>query len=304
MLSKAIFKAGLYKIPSLNNKKTSIILKRNIFFESLPSITQIIQNSLIDFHNSTGLPWWSTFSVTTILVRISLFPLVRLQINNSTKLNHAMPEIFKIYNFYIGSLKTIQNDTQRRQLLKLFYEQCRDSFKNQNVSLSAQLLYPIFNITILITFIISLRGLIVSPISHELAVGGMSWFLDLTDKDITYTLPFLAVMSSYTALSYSFYNTTNKFGLIISDTLHCILLICLPFYIELPCSIYCYWIPSSLYSILQTKIVRTEYFQKLFTIDVMKPPLTNNNGTQIQQSQDTIELQDNQSQNNENIEKK
>lgn len=52
-----------------------------------------IQEALQVVHATTGLPWWATIGVTTVGVKISLFPVSLLQYRHMDRLRMAWPEI-------------------------------------------------------------------------------------------------------------------------------------------------------------------------------------------------------------------
>ena len=60
---------------------------------SLPSITAWIQDCLIALKSGSGMGWVGTFAFSTVLVRASLLPLVRLQVLESRKLAKATLEL-------------------------------------------------------------------------------------------------------------------------------------------------------------------------------------------------------------------
>jgi membrane protein insertase Oxa1/YidC/SpoIIIJ len=251
---------------------------RKISFEvlsSAPNLIQLIQTSLVSYQDATGLPWWLTFATSTALFRVTVFPLVRLQIVNMTELAKAFPDIRLLYGLFMQRrrLSDRLSLNESYQLLAVFMKGSRASLIVHNFSLFKFFLYPSVNIAAFVTFLYSLRNMVYSKTNDALTDGGISWFLDLTDKDPTFILPLTAVYLSYSGLLYSFSGNRSPIVRIMQDALQCLLLLGIPFYLQLPCGVFCYWIPSSIMSILQTKLLRTPYFQKLFRIPApQKPP--------------------------------
>lgn len=244
---------------------------RKLSFESLavaPNFIQFIQSSLVNYQEFTGLPWWLAFATSTTLFRMAIFPLVRLQILNMTELAKAFSDIRLLYNLFMQRrrLSDRLSINESYQLFYVFMKGTRAALIVHNFSLFKFFLYPSVNIAAFVTFLYSLRNMVYSKTTDALSEGGISWFMDLTDKDPTFILPLTAVYLSYSGLLYSFYGNNSPIVKVIQDVLQCLLLLGIPFYLQLPCGIFCYWIPSSLISIVQTKMLRTPYFQKLLGI--------------------------------------
>lgn len=63
-----------------------------------------IQEALQVVHTTTGLPWWATIGITTIGVKISLFPVSLLQYRHMDRLRMAWPEIQMLRKHLNGTL--------------------------------------------------------------------------------------------------------------------------------------------------------------------------------------------------------
>jgi len=131
--------------------------------------------------------------------------------------------------------------------------------------------YPAANISIFLTFIISIREMIKNDTNlvYGFQEGGLLWFTDLTMKDGTFILPFLAITLSYTALDIAFSNSKGNFFIYTKDFCQCITLLSIPLVIQLPSGIFFYWIPSSMFAITQSLLLREPAFQKLMNIPVI-----------------------------------
>ena len=57
--------------------------KRFLFTSAIPDFIQAYVSGL---HDVTGTPWWATIALSTVFVRVSLFPLVRYQYIHLDKL--------------------------------------------------------------------------------------------------------------------------------------------------------------------------------------------------------------------------
>ena len=59
---------------------------------SLPSATGWVQDGLLSMKDASDMSWCGTFAMSTLLVRASLLPFVRLQMLENRKLAKALPE--------------------------------------------------------------------------------------------------------------------------------------------------------------------------------------------------------------------
>jgi YidC/Oxa1 family membrane protein insertase len=65
----------------------------------------------------------------------------------------------------------------------------------------------------------------------------------------------------------------GKLILYIKDILQSILIFSIPLVIPLPAGIFCYWIPSGMFSISQTLLLRNPAFRKFLKLPLpVKPP--------------------------------
>ena len=253
----------------------NIVIKRKIITDTIPSIFEIIQSSLFSIKTMGQLPWWTTFALSTIIVRTSMFPLVRSQLIYTKKITNAIPEISFLYQLLNKRLQgiSIQQTEERLKIINVFIKGVSASLKLHDFSILKMLSYPAANISIFLTFIISIREMIKNDINFKYGFddGGLLWFMDLTMKDNTFILPFLAITLSYTALDIAFSNGKGKFFIYTKDFCQCITLLSIPFVIQLPSGIFFYWIPSSMFAITQSLLLRNPNFQKLINIPSTKP---------------------------------
>ena len=247
----------------------------------LPSITGCIQSALIALQASTGLPWWATFAVSTVFVRVGMFPLVYLQILASRKLGAAIPEqnfLFQLLRERMRGI-TAGQASERFRILAIYFKGVRACFQLHNVSPLQIISSPLTNMAVFIAFVYSLRGMIVGDNQLNLQEGGFIWFTDMTLRDTTFLLPLTAIGVSYGALELAFKSGGGtvggaaRFTLLIKDTFQSFLLLSMPFVVPLPAGIFAYWIPSSICGILQTLMLRSPRVQHLLRI---APPMPAN----------------------------
>jgi YidC/Oxa1 family membrane protein insertase len=242
------------------------ITKRNII--------SFVQQSLSEFHTFTGLPWWATISASTVLVKTALVPLVRLQILASQRLGKAMPEINDLKSLLKKSLspKSANTTAEKMEAIRSFFVGSQAVLSLHNASITPLLAYPIMNISLFLTYIVSIRGMFENDTTGALATGGMYWFKDLIALDDTMILPFTAISATYLAIEFSFRGGAGPAMLTWKDGFQCVLLLAAPITTSLPAGVFCYWIPSSLYGIAQNYVMKHPVGMKMLRIPI--PPST------------------------------
>lgn len=235
-----------------------------------------------------GLPWWATFACSTAILRLSLLPLTKYQLLATRNLAKSMPEVNFLAQLLRERVKGLRGSSSEKtqellSTIAVFRKGVRASFKLNDVSLKRIFALPIVNIGCFATFVYSVRDILTGGCALPttgLDVGGIGWFLDLTVKDSTLALPLLAIASSYTAVDVAFSrigpqgaNTGNmKLVLLFKDMLQTCLILSVPMIHTLPSGVFCYWIPSSLCSMLQTIAIRTPTGQAILGIPPLPPP--------------------------------
>lgn len=248
---------------------------RGIITEALPSVPELIQSSIFALHNFTGAPWWATIGISTILARSSLVPFVRLQVIASKKLSMAMPEMNYLYQLLLRRLGAVKKTdaSERLRIISVFFKGVNACLKIYNVPKRELIGYPIINITVFMTFVYSVRDLLLKTEDYDLIDGGMMWFVDLASKDATFALPFTALALSYLALELGFGQTnSSKLGMFLKDLGQSVVVLSVPLVTQLPAGVFCYWIPSSLFAIAQSQLLKGPYAQKIFNFPEIQPP--------------------------------
>ena len=244
--------------------------------------TMWIQAGLQQIQISTGLPWWATFASSTALVRVGLFPLVRRQHLASRQLAGAMPELNFLYQLLLRRLSGLNplQVGERLRILSIFLKGVNACLSLHSASVVTVFVYPLANMAVFVTFVYSLRGMISSDQRPELQEGGFAWFTDLTQKDTSFLLPFLAIGVSYTALENALLagatgGNQARFVVLVKDIFQTLLIVSIPVVSTLPAGVFFYWIPSSLCGIAQTYLMRSPLFLKLVRIPPLpSPPIT------------------------------
>jgi len=209
-----------------------------------------------------------------------MFPLVYRQILASRTLAGAVPELNFLFQLLRQRLRTIpvRHTAEQLRVVTIFFKGVGACVKLHGVSPLQIISSPLANMAVFVTFVYSLRGLIVGGGADlGLTTGGMLWFQDLALKDGTFLLPLTALTVSYSAIELAFRTPAvggaARFTLLLKDAFQSLLLVSLPFMLPLPAGVFCYWIPSSLCGVAQTLALRNLRIQRLLRIEPKgKPP--------------------------------
>ena len=272
------------------------------------SIISEIQNGVISFHQFSGLPWYMTFAFSSFGVKLFLFPLARARVKMSYNLSSTMPELNSLFQMLTRRLSTIPRTSikERFKILSVFIQGVKASLKLNDVNLTSIFSYTAASAGIFIAFIFSLRGMMEEEkmlnISNNnnynekndndndnndnqldpsrgvlgLKEGGTLWFKDLTEKDNTKLLPIVSILSSYLALEFSSAGMTGSrkqlsLARLWKNIPQGLLLLCYPFISVFPAGVFCYWIPVTWLSLLQTRLLKNPTFLRMI---FLKPPST------------------------------
>ena len=271
MLCRSRLLSRTYRhIPSIRNAR------RPFIWEAMSSVSHVIQSSMIGLQGATGLPWWASFCASTFLVKLGLFPLVRSQLLATRRVMEALPEmsfLLQLLQNRLRPLKYYEVDKRLRVWIT-FMRGINACLTINSASFAAVIVYHVTNLSFFFMFVYSLRDMVHGDLRQTLQNGGMLWFADLSQKDMTYVLPLAAISLSYLTIEVSLgMGAKSRILLILKDFFQSAVICTIPVVTYLPTGIFMYWIPSSLFAIAQTLLLRHPPFLKLLKIpSVAKPP--------------------------------
>ena len=198
------------------------------FWASVSSSTPVtfIQESLTQFHDFSGMPWWATIMVSTVLVRgVVTLPLGFYQskiLAKVEKLGEEMPAIVKeLKGETAYAIKKFGwNEKQAKTMyMRSLNKQWNNLIVRDNCHPAKATLVLIFQIPLWITQSWAIRNLIyIQPdptslpaqlIAAELMVGGFGWIPNLTEVDHSFIFPVTLGILNLTIIEVSFKFLTN-----------------------------------------------------------------------------------------------
>lgn len=154
-----------------------------------------------------------------------------------------------------------------RPLLRSYFKGLRSSLAFSETPVLPLIAYPLINGITWISFVWSIRQMMSrGDLIDDLSRGGTLWFMDLTIADPSGILPTVAILLT----SYSIHTSTSQAtGLVhrrIKDFLQLGITLAAPMIILADAGIFFYWIPGTLFKIIESKLLKTRIFRKFLKI--------------------------------------
>lgn len=135
--------------------------------------TALMERLLEYSHVYSGLPWWSTIVVTTIAVRVLLFPLYMKSSANAAKMSYAKPDLDKLAKDLKESDSTYETTVLTRKRSEIM--------KKYDIK-TLHSLAPLVQLPLAFGFFNALRNMANAPV-EGFSLQGYAWFPDLTQVD-------------------------------------------------------------------------------------------------------------------------
>ncbi|KAI5651310.1 60Kd inner membrane protein domain-containing protein [Phthorimaea operculella] len=235
-------------------------------FESLGlggwSPVGLVQNALEYLHVTLDIPWWGAILIGTICVRVAMFPLVIISQRNAAKLNNHLPEV------QLLQMKMTQARQTGNQLEAARYAQEMMLFmKEKGLNPLKNMIVPLAQAPLFISFFIGLRGMANCPV-ESMTYGGLWWFMDLTVPDQYFILPLITSATMWLTIELGVdggrLDASNM--QVMRYVLRAVPLIMIPFTINFPGAILCYWCSSNFISLLQVGVLKLPGVREYFKI--------------------------------------
>lgn len=203
--------SGILKHANYNISQPHHQQRRNFTQEFWLGVSQsapvaVLQESITQLHDLTGLPWWSSIMLSTFLLRGAItFPLAIYQskiLAKVEKLQDEMPAIVKELKMETayGMKKFKWTEKQARLLYNSsLKKQWNNLIVRDNCHPAKATIIIWFQIPLWITQSWAIRNLIymqpdptllkAQMITAEMLVGGFGWIPNLTELDHSYILP-------------------------------------------------------------------------------------------------------------------
>lgn len=210
----------------------------------------IVQTGLESIHILTGLPWWGTIAVATVVIRILLTPLVVSAQKNSAIFSNSMGEIQAIQE-KMNEARQMKNSMafaeHSQEMMNLMQEKGYNPIKN--------FLVPFAQMPIFLSFYFGLRGMVNAPV-ESFQNGGIAWFTDLTMADPYYILPVITCSTLWLTLRYATAHTpasTDTSQNLTIKLMRIMPIVMFPIIFSFPSALVMYWASSNICSLIQVR---------------------------------------------------
>ncbi|XKL64034.1 hypothetical protein PGB90_004120 [Kerria lacca] len=257
-------------------------------------VVYFLQEKLIEFHDYSGLPWWSVIICSTVVVRtvfilpiathqqyvISRLERVNKEMNSSvkTEVTKKIMELEKTKNWDSKKLKSkYENEIlKRRQELHVKYN-CHP-LKHLILVLIQVPVWTFLSAAYRnIATMLPVQDIVAYTAFLEMKASGFWWIKDLTVPDSTYTLPCIIFIINSMNIYFNRLSRIQKRSILSTILIAFFQGMCImsfPIVASIPKCITLYWATSSLFALFQNLLflsTRVRKFLRIPTTETMRP---------------------------------
>ncbi|KAF2899865.1 hypothetical protein ILUMI_06313 [Ignelater luminosus] len=224
-----------------------------------------VQNCLEYLHVAFGIPWWEAIVIGTVVVRIFMFPLVIIAQRNAARMNNYLPQLQAI------QLKMTEARQCGNQIEAARYSQEMMMFmKEKDLNPLKNMIVPFAQMPVFISFFMGLRKMANLPI-ESFRDGGLWWFTDLTVPDQYFALPIITSLTLWTTIEIGTDSArlSSQNLQVMKYVLRALPVVILPFTVNFPGAILCYWTASNFISLAQVGFLRIPAVRDYFKIEAL-----------------------------------
>ncbi|XP_021757661.1 mitochondrial inner membrane protein OXA1-like [Chenopodium quinoa] len=213
-------------------------------------------------HSFTGLNWWASIALTTLMIRGVTVPFLISQLKATAKLTIMRPRLEEIK----AEMEATGNTDEGR--LKM-----NEIFKEYGVTPFTPLKGLLIQGPVFISFFLAISNMAEKVPSFK--EGGAFWFTDLTTPDARYILPVLTAVTFLITVELNMQegmegnpvaSTMKKFS-------RGLAVLTVPFTMSFPKAIFCYWITSNCFSFAYGAVLKIPGVKKSLGVpDIPVPP--------------------------------
>ncbi|KAJ3179413.1 Mitochondrial inner membrane protein oxa1l [Geranomyces variabilis] len=213
---------------------------------------------------TTGLPWWATIMVATLIIRVALTPLtIKIQ-RTAAKMANIAPQITPLRDEMEKQRKA--GDTKAFQAT---YAKMNKIHKREGVNPLGGLL-ALVQAPIFMAFFFGLKSMAEMPVPG-FETGGVAWFTNLAAADPTFVLPVFASLSMLLIMEIGAEGGGQMSSKGVKIFMRGAMIVAIAFTAYLPAAIFMYWVSTNFFSLLQTLVLKNPKLRAMANI----PPKTN-----------------------------
>ncbi|XP_066388901.1 mitochondrial inner membrane protein OXA1-like [Miscanthus floridulus] len=215
--------------------------------ESFPPVAAL-QHLLDAVQSFTGLNWWATIALTTVMIRLVTVPLLINQMKSTMKLNDMRPEIEAIN-------EEMRNSTDPRSM-EVGKQKLGELFLRHGVTPLTPLKGLFIQGPMFMSFFFAISNMVEKVPSMK--GGGLYWFTDLTTPDNFFILPVLTSLTFLATVELNMQDGMegNPMAKTMKKVSRFFGVMFVPFTIGFPKAIFFYWVTSNFFSLVYGAVIR------------------------------------------------
>ncbi|KAL0789465.1 hypothetical protein Bca101_005711 [Brassica carinata] len=224
-----------------------------------------LQHCIDMVHCYTGLEWWASIVLATVLIRSSTVPLLIKQMKDTMKLSLMKPRLEAIR-------EEMQNKGMDQVTMAEGQKKMKNLFKEYGVTPFTPMKGMLIQGPLFICFFLAIRNMAEKVPSFQ--TGGALWFTDLTTPDSLYILPVITALTFLITVELNAQEGMegNPMAGTIKNVFRGFALLTVPMTMSFPQAIFCYWITSNLFSLTYGLVIKRPQVKKLLKIPELPPP--------------------------------
>ncbi|KAI3713535.1 hypothetical protein L1987_72113 [Smallanthus sonchifolius] len=224
-----------------------------------------LQYAIDGIHNFTGLNWWASIVITTLVIRTLSIPIMINQLKATTKLTILRPQLEEIK-------QEMQDRGMSPSAVAEGQEKMKRVFTEHGVSTFTPLKGLFIQGPVFVSFFLAIQNMVEKVPSFK--TGGASWFLDLTTADPFYLLPCLTAFSFWITVEFNMQEGLegNPAAGTMKNVSRAFAALTVPLTASFPKALFCYWITSNLFSLVYGLIIKKPSVKKMLNIPIIVPP--------------------------------
>lgn len=218
-------------------------------------------------HDLTGLNWWAAIALTTLTIRSATIPILIKQLKATYKLTLMRPQLEEIRQQMLDSMdpKAAAEGQMRMKAL----------FKEHGVTPFTPLKGMFIQGPVFISFYLAISNMVEKVPSFK--GGGTFWFTDLTTPDALYIFPVLTALTFLITVEMNMQEGLegNPIAGTMKNFSRVLAVLTVPFTMNFPKAIFCYWITSNLFSLVYGLVIKRPPVKKFLGLpEIVQPPTT------------------------------
>ena len=150
--------------------------------------SHFFMQAIENVHHLSGVPYWEAIVLTTVGIRLMVFPLSVITIKSAAAMAAMKPHMEKIKVAYE------RNPYAQDPHVKAKYDiDVKNMFKEYKVNPLKSLAMPLIQVPLFLSFYLALSNM--QTYYPGYVTGGESWFIDLSVADPFYIFPFINALT-------------------------------------------------------------------------------------------------------------